>query len=266
VSEASAVSFLVHSAALCAARACGFAAAAPQLGASGRHGLALGYRAGLFIVVWICLVAAGAGGGVEKMLASGQTLELKLPGGLGGKPGSPVKLALHASVAFASGLVVAVALRFTFVAIEMAAAQLEPLIGLETHAEDQEVGTGPLAQLYSIAAWAVFFTLGGHRAVLAALLSAAQGEAMLMSSASTITLNLAALLDSTCALGLQLAGPALAAMLAARVVVAVLGRLLPQFPGQSVAAPVMIAFGLLLLLASLPGLVPAFAQLIEQAI
>jgi flagellar biosynthetic protein FliR len=153
-----------------------------------------------------------------------------------------------------AGLVLGFALRALASGVAQAAQLLQLQMGFATSSASDEDEPEPLVRLHQITAVAMFFSWGGHRAAVAALLDL---PALRCVSDDAGTMPVAALVDTlsrACWLGVSVAAPAIAALLTTRIVLELAARVMPQFGGDAVAAPIQVAIGMALLALSLSAL------------
>ncbi len=256
--------------------AAGFAAAAPRFAAANDvKGFGLGYRIAICILLWLMLMPLSVAERLQVALAAERSgpAGLDAPATRAGSTRVTAEESRHRTasnarllvLALAAGLLVGLGTQLALALADGAALLLEPLVGLELSWTEGAESAGPLRQLYMLAAWSAFLLLGGHRAVLQALVDGQQVLGTVALGELSLR-QVTQLLNGACGAALQLAGPLLAALLAARLVTAWLARLLPQFPGESLAGIVVSIFGLVLLMAGLPSILPAIEKFIRAAV
>jgi flagellar biosynthetic protein FliR len=155
-----------------------------------------------------------------------------------------------------TGVLIGLLLRCVIGTAALAAQLVEQQLGLPGNpdTEDEHAST-TLGRLYQLTATAVFFGLGGHCMVVAGLLDLAPNGALSITDAlHELTDRTATLALASIALALRLAAPVVLALLTANLAVGMIARVMPQFAGPSVAAPVQMAVGLVLVLVSLAAI------------
>jgi len=256
--------------------AAGFAAAAPRFASAGDvQSLGLGYRLCVCLLLWLVLLPQPVAERLQPALGIERSWRSRAAQPAGGAEQTGQATAVQErragegsatlAIAFGTGLLIGLAAQLALAVADAAALLLEPLLGVEPSWVEGSESVGPLRQFYLLAAWCVFLLLGGHRAVVGALLSGQDALGTVAFSEAGLR-ELMQLLGGACGAALQLAGPLLAALLAARIASAWLARLLPEFPGESLAGIVIGIFGLVLVMAGLPSMVPAIEQFIRAAV
>lgn len=153
-----------------------------------------------------------------------------------------------------AGLVLGFALRVLASGVAQAAQLLQLQVGIAPSAVSDEDDAEPLVRLHQITGLAMFFAWGGHRAAVAALLDLPAIRFMTDDGGSAFVATLVDTLSQACWLGVTVAAPTAAALLTTRVVLELAARVMPQFGGEAIAAPIQAAIGLGLLVLSLSGL------------
>ncbi len=152
------------------------------------------------------------------------------------------------------GLVLGFALRALASGVVQAAQLLQLQMGLAASLASDDDEPEPLVRLHQITAVAMFFAWGGHRATVAALLDLPALRFMTDDPGSASVAAWVDTLSQACWLGVSVAAPAVAALLTTRIVLELAARVMPQFGGDAVAAPIQVAIGMALLVLSLSGL------------
>jgi len=171
----------------------------------------------------------------------------------------------------AIGLAIGLAARLLLVGVELAALQLATQMGI-TLAEVFDpfwAERGVLRRLFQVLAVVVFLSIGGHRALLAAVLGTFEGVPLATAAApSQLVTLVTGLLAAGWLLALKVAAPALAALLIATVALALLQRAAVQCNVLSIGLPIRPILTLAVLAATLgvlPGLLEAaWTGLTEQ--
>lgn len=133
------------------------------------------------------------------------------------------------------GLILGLGVVILFSGVQVAGQLIAQTSGM-TMANVVDPSTGEdvpqVAHLLFLVTMAVYVTMGGHRLVMAGLLNTfaamPPGSGLLPSSLEAIVQTLHILMGQSFALGVRAAGPLLASLLLATLVVALIGRTLPQ--------------------------------------
>lgn len=163
------------------------------------------------------------------------------------------------------GLVIAMAAAAVFTGVELAAAHLGHQMGFSLGSiyEPQSETDETLAGFFHLLALVVFLGLGGHRAVIGALVGTFRSVPLAGFAADgRLVQSVTALLGAGFVLALRLAAPVLAAVLLATAAMGLLQKTLPAVNTFSVGLSVRGLVGLTAMGASLAAMTP----LIERAI
>jgi flagellar biosynthetic protein FliR len=195
--------------------------------------------------------------GAAAVLALGVTAAGAVPGRFIPAAQLPAALAGEALVGLAAGLCGRMVFDAAALAAEHAGRQMG--LGLAAFYAGPAGAPGqPLATALRLMAVVVFLAIGGHRDLIAAVMDSFRvlpgGSAVLGGSLlATVT----ATLEISMMLALRVAGPVLAAMLLASVVLGVLQRSVPQMHVLSTNLPLRVAAGLVVLAASVAAMAAA---------
>jgi flagellar biosynthetic protein FliR len=216
------------------ARAGGFAAVAPTVGLateSARHRIVL--------AVLITLM----------LLPFGPAEAASMPAIV------PIGLIVHG---LAMGGLLGFALRVLLSGVAMAAQLTEHQLGFALAAEsDDETSGSSISRLYQMLAMALFFTLGGHRLVLASLMDAGSATDRAVNSGRDLLELAVGLITHTCWFALRIAAPVTVTLLTTSFIVGMISRVLPQSSVSTIVMPARVALGLVLILISLAAVVPS---------
>lgn len=164
------------------------------------------------------------------------------------------------------GAAIGYAARLVFVGIEMAAGYIGQQMGvglveaLNPLGEESEGGS--VRSLMGMLAIVIFLAIGGHRAMISALLDSFQAAPIAsLSDARPMLTLLTGLLASSFELALRVAGPALVTLLLATVATGLLQRSALSLNLLSVGLPVQAMLGLL----ALAGAMAVLGGLVESA-
>jgi len=157
------------------------------------------------------------------------------------------------------GLVLGWAAQLLFAGIRLAGQELEIKIGLGLAQliDPQEGGhTTIVSALFEIIATLVFFSLNGHHLLIRALASSYSlfplaGEKPVLSLVEGIVASAGGIFT----IALRVSAPVVVGLLLSDIVLGFVSRAIPQLTIFLVAMPLQLAFGVLLLLLSLPALV-----------
>ena len=157
----------------------------------------------------------------------------------------------------AVGCLLGFALRALLTGITLAAQLVEHQLGFPIVADlDDEASTTVVTRLYQILAIALFFTLGGHRLVLAGLIDA--GPTVWPTSSGNNLVHVAVgLVSEACWFAVRIAVPLVLALLTTSLTVGMISRVLPHSSVSAISLPAQVAFGLMLIFLSLAAVVPA---------
>lgn len=158
----------------------------------------------------------------------------------------------------AVGCLLGFALRALLSGVAVAAQLMEHQLGFAFTAESDDAASGSaISRLYQILAMAVFFTLGGHRLVLAGLMDGGSVTQQSVASSADLLELAVGLVTHTCWFAIRMAAPVTIALLTTSLIVAMISRVLPQSSVSTIVMPAQIAFGLVLILVSLAAVVPS---------
>jgi flagellar biosynthetic protein FliR len=162
------------------------------------------------------------------------------------------------------GLVLGWAAQLLFAGMRLAGQEIEIKmgLGLAQLVDPQEGGqTTVLSTLFELMAALVFFSLNGHHLLIRALASSyslfplaevgAHGRAPLLSAVEGMVVSTGEIFT----IALRVSAPVVAGLLLSDIVLGIVSRAIPQMNVFVVALPLQLAFGMLLLLLSLPALV-----------
>ncbi len=180
-------------------------------------------------------------------------------------PASDVEFLLAAGLELLIGLTIGYAARMVFVGIEIGAFHVSQQMGIslsEVFDPFSPEATGPVRRMFQLLAIVIFLAIGGHRALIAALLGTfealppgltATADADWTSGALKIAVSLTA---SSFLLAIKVAAPVLIALLLATAALGLLQRTMPQCNMLSTGIPVRAMLTLLVLSAALLAMGP----------
>jgi flagellar biosynthetic protein FliR len=162
------------------------------------------------------------------------------------------------------GLVLGWAAQLLFAGVRLAGHVIESKMGLSLAqlVDPQESGqTGVLAVLLDTSIALVFFALNGHLLLIQALASSYNlfplaGEKPVLSAVEGMVASAGGIFT----IALRISAPVVVALFLSNIVLGIVSRAIPQMNVFIVALPLQLAFGMLLFLLSLPGLVWFFAN------
>jgi flagellar biosynthetic protein FliR len=179
-------------------------------------------------------------------------------------PGLLLAVACEAMI----GLTIGYVARLVFVGIELGAAHISQQMGITLVAAMGAGRADPVRRLMYLLAVVIFLTIGGHRQVLSGLMSSFETVPLMGFAPGKAMLEMVtAVLAASFVLAIKVAAPVVITLLLTTVVMALLGRSMPQFNMLWVELPVRAMVGLLVLaaaLASLPGLIEGAAAVITK--
>lgn len=182
-------------------------------------------------------------------------------------PGLLLAVACEAMI----GLTIGYVARLVFVGIELGAAHISQQMGISLAAAMGASPAGradPVRRLMYLLAVVIFLTIGGHRQVLSGLMGSFETVPLMGFAPGKAMLEMVtAVMAASFVLAIKVAAPVVITLLLTTVVMALLGRTMPQFNMLWVELPVRAMVGLLVLaaaLTALPGLIEGAAAIITK--
>lgn len=166
------------------------------------------------------------------------------------------------------GLAIGYAASLIFAGVQIGAFHISQQMGLNLSDvfDPQADQLALVGRFFHMLAIAIFLTIGGHRELIASLMSSFDllpaGNFPQAANALGVVVGL---LTEMLVLGLKLAAPVLAAMLLATVAIGFLQKTLPQVNFLSVTIPVRSLFGLAVLAAGIVTVSPLMSQIADIA-
>jgi flagellar biosynthetic protein FliR len=183
--------------------------------------------------------------------------------------GSLADRALVAASEFGIGVTIALIGRGLMSAIEAFAAAISAMVGLSMNIGtplDSQQQAPALGALCSMVATASVFASDLHLAAIRALVESYSYELLGGRGTAAALEAFVDMLVHGFRFGLSIAGPFLMFSVVANVILAVLGKMTPQLQIFFIAAPFLIAGGLLILHRTAAGLVPLFAEFLHSGL
>jgi flagellar biosynthetic protein FliR len=222
------------------ARAGGFAAVLPSFGLAGR-----GVRSRVLLAVVLTFVITTSNQSASERPRTQDAI---------------VAMSAELAIGFALGFT----LRVVLSAIQMIAQLVEQQVGLPRLGDADDDDGSALSRLYQIVSLAVFVSLSGHRAVIAALLHVPDAG-LIARDAVTWTEILVRLVTAAWCLAIQSALPLVLSLLTAQLAAGMIARILPQLGGSAITMPMHVFVGLALILLSLATVSLSFCRGIDWA-
>jgi len=223
------------------ARAVGFAAAAPVLGIGNN----VRGRMILTVLLSLILLPTVAMTGVENSMPE---LFVQVAGNL------------------SAGLLFGFLLRALVAGACIAARLVDQQLAIPVASELDDEQATALAQLFHLLTLALFFSVGGHRIVIAGLLIVPTAPEGIGLTAPALTEAASSILMNATWVAIQIAGPVALSLLTANIAVGMIARMLPRFSVPSNALPGQIAFGLVLVMLSIAAMGPIFGREMVSAL
>lgn len=167
------------------------------------------------------------------------------------------------------GLGIGLILRFIFSAVTMAGQTIAYSMGLGfAMMTDPQSGmqVPVIGQFLSIMASLIFLVLNGHLALIGFIVTSFEvapiGGLGPSPDAFTVLINWSSIIFSA---GISIAIPAMIALLSINLLLGIMTRVAPQLNIFSVGFPITLMMGIIIILVTLPTLLPAFERLMEEA-